>query len=506
MAGYSLGSARGRGILGATILASGAAFLLGSAVNVALPTIQSAFGTDLSALQWVVNAQLLTLAALLPIGGSLGDRFGRKRLFLAGIAMFTVAGVLSGLAKTPNVLIGWQAVLGIGSALMVPQSLAIINVSFAENRRGQAIGLWAGLSGGIAALGPWLGGWLVQTFSWPAVFFMAAAVGVIAFVITLLLVPESRNPAARRLDWAGTVCLLGGLFGIAFGLISGPSGWTRPVALISLLGGAAVLAVFVWIERRQSEPLVPLHIFRNPLVSGANLATLLLYCALNGVLLFPVLNLQQVQGYSPSAAGLALLPVIVLITFLSGPAGSLADKLGPRPQMIIGPLLVAVGAGLLAVGGTSILYPRDFLPGAVLIGLGMALVIAPLTKSALAVRPELSGAASGVNNAAARVAALLAVAVLGAIMVSIFSARLPGALAVSVLTGPEQQQIIDQSGKLGGIVVPEALSAAAREAAKQAIARSFVFSFRWVMLTCAALALGAALVSTALIRRPAGRR
>ncbi len=503
MASYSLGSARGRGILAATILASGAAFLLGSAVNVALPTIQSSFHSELSVLQWVVNAQLLTLAALLPIGGSLGDRFGRKRVFLIGMAVFAFAGILSGLQRAPIGLIVCQAVLGVGAALMVPQSLAIINVSFAEGRRGQAIGLWAGLSGAISALGPWLGGWLVQTFSWPSVFFMAAAVGVVAFVITLFLVPNSRNPVARGLDWAGTVCLLAGLFGIAYGLISGPAGWTRPAVLVSLLGGVAALALFLWVEARQREPLVPLHIFRNPLVSGANLVTLLLYCALNGATIFPVLNLQQVQGYSPSAAGLALLPVIVLITFLSGPAGSLADKFGPRLQMIAGPLLVAAGAGLLAVGGTSIHYVRDFLPGAVLIGLGMALVIAPLTKSALNVTPELSGAASGVNNAAARVAALLAVAVLGVIMLSAFGARLPGVLAGTGLSPPEQQQILDQSSKLGGIVVPDTFSAAAREMTKQAIAQSFVYAFRWVMLTCAVLAFGAAMVSTVLIRSPA---
>ncbi len=502
MASYTLGSARGRGILGATILASGSAFLLGAAVAVALPTIQSAFGTELSSLQWVINAELLTLAALLPIGGSLGDRFGRKRIFLIGITTFTVAGVLSGLASAPVVLIAWQALLGVGAALMVPQSLAIINVSFAENRRGQVIGLWAGLSGAIGALGPWLGGWLVQTFSWPAVFFLAAGAGVVAFIIALLLVPESRNPAARRLDWPGTACLLVGFFGVAFGLISGPSGWTRPLVLGTLLGGAAALVLFVRVESRRKEPLVPLHIFRNPLVSGANLCTLLLYFALNGVTVFPVLNLQQIQGYSPSEAGLALLPVIVLITFLSGPAGSLADKLGPRLQMIVGPVLVGAGAALLSVGGISISYVRDFLPGTALIGLGMALVIAPLTKSALNVTPELSGAASGVNNAAARVAALLAVAVLGAIMVSTFAARLPAVLAGAGLSPAEQQQIVAQSNKLGGIVVPETFSTAAKEAARQAVAQSFVYAFRWVMFICSGLAFGAAIVSTIMIRRP----
>jgi EmrB/QacA subfamily drug resistance transporter len=502
--GCTLRSRTGRWILLATLLASSTAFLMGTAVSVALPTIQSHFNTGITGIQWVVNAQLLALASFLLIGGSLGDHLGRKRVFIAGMFIFAAGALLSGLAAdTIGLLIAFQAVQGIGAALMIPQSLAIINACFVENERGQAIGLWAGLSGGIAALGPWLGGWVVETFGWQAVFLMAVPLLSAALIVTLFSVPENRDPAARKLDWPGTVLVFLGLLGIAYGLIAGPvSGWSARLVLIGLAGGTAALLLFVVVELRTAEPLVPLRMLRNPLVAGANTVTLFLYFALNGVIFFLVLRLQQVQGFSPATAGLALLPPIVIITFLAAPAGALADRIGPRPQMILGPTIVAAGMSLLAVGGPDSGYLTHFLPGLVLFGLGMALAIAPLTKSALAVEPQLSGAASGFNNSVSRIAALLAIAALGAIVISTFSARLNDTLSSSGLSEEGQEQILVQSDKLGAIDIPDDFGRTSEELAARAIRESFAYGFRWAMVVCAVLALCGAFVSFFSIHGP----
>ena len=500
MQDYLPAPGRGKGVLSAAILGSAAVFLSSGGVGVALPSIQSSLGSNLSGLQWVVNAQLITLAALLPIGGSLGDRFGRRRVFLIGILMFAVASLMSAFARNIGQLTALQSVQGVGSAFMVPQSLAIINVSFAERVRGRVIGLWAGISGGVSALGPWVSGWLVEHFSWPAVFFLSSLVALAALAAAVAFVPETKNPSMRRLDPLGVLCLMAGLFGIAFGLITGPSGWTAPAVLAGLTGGVGFCVLFVLLESRQLEPVVPLQIFRNPLVAGANLATLLVYAALNGITLYSVLVLQQAHGYSPSAAGLAVIPTIVCIALLSGPAGSVSDRIGPRLQMTIGPLLVSAAASLLALSGTSSDYLRHFFPGFVLLGIGMAALIAPLTKSALAVSPDLSGSASGVNNAVSRIAALLAVAVLGAIMISTFSTRMSHSLPESGLSADQQQQVLDQAGKLGGIVVPETFDGQASAEARGVVSVSLVYSYRRVMIVCAALAFGGSAISAVMIR------
>jgi EmrB/QacA subfamily drug resistance transporter len=502
ISGCSLKSGTGRWILTATLLASGTAFLMGSAVIVALPAIQSHFSTNLAGIQWVVNAHLLSLASFLMIGGSLGDRFGRKRIFTVGITIFIVCSILSGLATTIEFLITFQALQGIGSALMIPQCLAIINSCFVEEQRGRAIGVWAGLSGGVAALGPLVGGWLVDTISWQAVFFMVLPTGLLALAAAIIFIPESKDPSARSSDWLGAVAILLGLLGSAYGLISGPvDGWNNALVLTGLIGGPLAIVLFIIIESRSAHPLVPLHIFKNSLVSGANAVTFLLYFALNGLIFSIALNLQQIQGYSPSVAGLGLLPPIILITLFAAPAGALADKIGPRIQLVSGPMIVALGIALLIIPGVGASYVNDFLAGLILFGIGMALVIAPLTKSALNVDTQYSGAASGVNNAISRIAALMAIAILGVITVSAFTARLDGIISASNLTLVEKELILSQASKVGGITIPDTFSEAARSLVSDAVRQSFVYGFRLSMIVSAALALGGSLVSFMITRK-----
>ena len=494
-------------ILAATTLASSTVFLLGAAVNIALPSIQSYFKSDITGLEWVANSQLLFLATLLLIGGSLGDYFGRKRIFSLGIFIFALANVFAGLSPSIIWLIVFQSLQGIGAALMVPQSLAIINAHFPENDRGRVIGLWAGISGAIAALGPWLGGWLIETFSWRAVFFINVPISFAALIIALLFIRESERSAAHKLDWAGILFIFFGFLGIAYALITAPANsWSNPDVIIALVGGLIAVLIFFYLEITQSDPLVPRHIFRIKLVTGANLVTLLLYFALNGIFFFLVLNLQQVQGYSPSMAGLGLLVPSILIAVFSGPAGSLGDRIGPRLQMILGPALVALGATLLGFFGAQTNYLTHFFPGLALFGIGMALVIAPLTKSALMVKTEFSGSASGVNNAVARFAALFAIAILSGVMLTSFNGHLQQSIEKTGLSQIQQEQILSQSSKLGGIEVPQEFDPAAQQIATMAIRNSFISSFHWAMFICAIIAAGASVVAAAMIHNPIASR
>lgn len=491
----------GKLILTATILASGMAFLDGSVVNIAIPTIQSKLNATISDIQWIVNGYMLMLCSLILISGSLGDRFGRKRIFTYGIGLFILASFLCSISHNTLQLILFRALQGIGGAMMIPGSLSIINIAFHESVRGRAIGLWSGFAGGVAALGPFVGGWLVQYLGWPSIFYINIPLGLIALFLTFRYVPESRNHESTKIDFIGAILIFLSLFGIAYALIGAQDfGWTNPSIFTGLIIGVLSFIIFIFIERKMKEPLVPFVIFRSSLVTGANLATLFLYFALSGVIFFLVLNLQQVQHYSPVYAGLGMLPSILLITFLSGYGGSIADKIGPRLPMIIGPLIVSAGMGLLALPGTHANYFIQFFPGLVLLGLGMALVIAPLTKSALAVEQKFSGAASGVNNAVARVAGLLAVALLGLIVVSLFKETLLHKMTSSHLTKTEQQQIMVQQNKLGDIEMPENFSSNTKSYAHNAVDESFVYGYRWAMGINAFLAFISAVISFFTIR------
>ena len=500
-------SPQGKLILLATILASGMAFLDGSVVNIAIPTIQAKLGADLSGIQWIINAYTLMLASLILICGALGDRFGRKRVFISGIVLFTISSFLCSISNSTTELALFRALQGVGGAMMVPGSLSIINTFFESSSRGRAIGLWSGFAGGIAALGPFLGGWLVQTLGWQAIFYINLPIGLLAFLITLKFVPESKNNDAGKVDFAGSALLFAGLLGIAFSLINGPEqGFLSPGILIGLVAGFVSLIIFAVRNSKSKNPLVPLAIFKSPLVVGANLATLCLYFALAGVIFFTVLNFQQLQHYPPVLAGLGLLPSVLLITFLSGKGGSLADKIGPRKPMIIGPLIVSLGMAYIAFSGMRANYFIQFMPGLILFGIGMSIVIAPLTKSALAVEEKLSGSASGVNNAVARIAGLLAVALLGAVIALIFNLKLTSSLQNSSLSGDSQQVILSQKSKLMAIDIPTTFSSQERSEVSQALDNSFLYGFRWIMGINAFLAFLSAVIAYFTIHPKAKHR
>ncbi len=364
-----LGLREGRFILLATLLASGVAFLMGTAVVVALPSIQSYFRSDVAGIQWVVSSQLLTLTAFLLVGGAIGDRYGRKRSMVIGILAFAGGSASSAVAPTISLLIVFQAVQGVGAALMIPQSLAIINASFLEEKRGQVIGLWASLSGGIAALGPWVGGWLTDTWGWRAVFVLPVPILLAAALVTIRHVPETRRFSNYTLDWRGTILALLSLLSLAYGLVMGPQRqWTDPSIIVALLAAPVLFFAYVVVERREPNPLVPGEVVRNTLVVSANVVTLLVYFVLNGVIVYLTLNLQQIQNLTASRAGLALLPPVIIITVFAGPAGALADRLGPRIQMICGPALVGFGTILLAFIPAQAAYARDILPGLIAVG------------------------------------------------------------------------------------------------------------------------------------------
>ncbi len=404
---------RGKLILTAVTLASGMTFLAATMLSMALPNIKEYFRAEFSQMQWVYNAYTLALAVLILISGSLGDRLGRKKVFLAGILGFGFGSMLSAFAGSAVQLIFFQAVQGIGAAMMIPGSLALINVCFVKKHRGRAIGVWAGFAGAMSSVGPFLAGWLINEFGWQGVFWFNVPLALIVFLVALRYVPESTAPKKSPLDFAGILLAGVSLLSTSFALIRAASlGWGDVFVVLGIVVGAVFGLIFIKHESTVEAPLVPLKMFSNTLVAGANIATFLIYFAINGVFVFLAFNFQEVQGYSPFEAGLALLPPTVLIALLSGPAGSLADRIGPRKQMIISPLVMALGIILFVNTSPSSEYLTRFLPGLILFGLGIALSISPITKSALNVEERYSGAASGVNNSVSRVAALMAIAVL----------------------------------------------------------------------------------------------
>jgi EmrB/QacA subfamily drug resistance transporter len=500
----ALGSA-GAWVLAATILGSSLAFIDGTVVSVALPAIAREFGAQGADVQWVVEAYALFLSALLLVGGSLGDHFGRRRVYALGVVLFTLASIACGLARSEGMLVAARAAQGAGAALLVPGSLALIAASFPPERRGQAIGTWSGFGGIATAIGPVLGGWLVN-HSWRWAFFLN--VPIAAMVLFLLgKVPESRDPGARRLDIAGAAFATAALGGLVFGLIeSSRRGWGDPAVVAALALGLAALFAFFNVEARSKSPMLPLGLFRSRTFTGANALTLFLYGALSCVFFFLPLNLIQVQGYTPLGAGAAMLPFIAILFALSRWSGGLVERFGARRPLLVGPLIVALGFLLLALPGAGGSYWNTFLPGVFVAGLGMACSIAPLTTAVMnAVGAENAGIASGINNAVSRTAGLLALALLGILLSAVFDRDLQRRVAALDLDRETRLEVLSQRARLAALDPPPGLRAPRALAVRQAVSRSFVTAFRAVTLASAALAVLGWLCVWLWVDRPEAR-
>jgi EmrB/QacA subfamily drug resistance transporter len=411
----ALSSPSGRWVVVATALGSGLAFLDGSVVNVALPAMRRDLGGGIAMQQWVLDGYLLSLSALLLLGGALGDRYGRKRVFVIGLVGFSAASLGCGLAPSGGALVAARAIQGVAGALLVPGSLAIIDASIVSTDRARAVGAWAGLAGVSSAVGPFVGGWLVDAASWRWVFLINLPLAVAAVTVTTRYVPESRSGDDRRLDLVGAALVTIGLVGVVFPLIEVPAhGWSSLTVVSAAVGGLSLVAL-PFVETRQAAPMVPIDVFRSRQFVGVNLTTLAVYAALGGAFFLLAVQLQQSLGYSALEAGAALLPVTIIMLLLSPRMGVLSERIGPRLPMTIGPLVAAAGLALMARVDPGVHYAAVVLPAVLVFGLGLSLTVAPLTSTVLASVPDSeAGVASGTNNAVARIAGLLAVATLPA--------------------------------------------------------------------------------------------
>lgn len=489
-------------ILAATILGSSMAFIDSTVVNVALPTLQTDLQATVSDVQWVVEAYALFVAALILVGGSLGDRFGRRRIFMLGVALFAIASAWCGLAPTIGHLVIARGVQGVGGALLIPGSLAIISASFADAQRGSAIGVWSGFTAITSATGPVLGGWLIETFSWRWIFLINLPLAAIVIFISFWRVPESRDGEASSLDWWGAVLAIVGLGGIIYGLLESSTMGFNSVVWGAIAIGIITLGLFFGMESRLTFPMMPLSLFRSRTFSGANLLTLLLYSALGGALFFLPFNLIQVQGYSATAAGAALVPFPIIMFLLSRWSGGLVGRYGARLPLIVGPAIAAVGFGLMTLPGIGGSYWTTFFPAVVMLGLGMSICVAPLTTAVMnAVNGRYVGVASGVNNAVSRIASLMAIAVLGIVMLNQFSYSLNQRIAPLQLPPAAQNFLDAQRVNLAAATVPSGLTIEIETAVKNAIAAAFIDGFRLVMWIAVGLAIASTITAAVMIER-----
>src|SRR5437660_6943172 len=487
----------GRWVLVATILASSMAFIDGTVVNVALPALQTNLNATVADVQWVIESYALFLSALLLVGGSLGDHYGRRRIFLLGVVIFAVASSLCGLAGNIHQLIVARAFQGLGAALLVPGSLAIISNSFSEQERGRAIGVWSGFSAITTGVGPVLGGWLIEHVSWRAVFFINVPLALVVILISLRHVAENTDRESSRVDWLGAILAALGLGALVYGLIeSAQVGFNDRSVIVPLAAGIVVLILFLFVESRLSHPMLPLALFRSRTFAGTNLLTFLLYAALGGTLFFLPLNLIQVQRYSPTSAGAALLPFILIMSFLSRWSGGLVARYGPKLPLVVGPVVTAMGYLLFLLPKIGGNYWTDFFPAVVVLGLGMAITVAPLTTTVMSSIPQhRAGVASGVNNAVARTASLVAIAVLGVVMLDVFRTNLDRRLMSTNLPVSAAQSVRAQSTRLAAIAVQYNLATGSLQLRTRVIDESFVSGFRSVMAIGAALAAASALTA-----------
>ncbi len=476
----------------AAIIGSSLAFIDGNVVNVALPAIQHELQATISDAQWVMEAYALFLASLLLVGGALGDRFGRKRVFMVGVALFVLASAGCALSRTPGMLIATRALQGIGAALLVPGSLALISAAYPQAQRGAAIGTWSAFSAMASAFGPVLGGALVEHLSWRWAFLINLPAGMVLLWICMAKVPESRGEAAGGpIDWPGALLVSLGLAGVVFALIEAPAlGWQSPLVVGCAVAGVLALVAFVGVQARSAAPMVPLALFRVRNFAGANLLTFLLYAALGGSLFFLPLALIQVQGFGATAAGAALFPFIAIIFVLSRWAGTLVERTGARLPLVVGPAIAALGFYGLSVPALGAGYWSGYFPAICVLGLGMGITVAPLTTTVMnAVGAERAGVASGINNAVSRVAALLAIAVFGMVLTTVFNQQLDAALAALQLPDDLLSAVRAQRTRLAGITITDSLAGVHAEALRSAIAQAFMAGFRWVMWLGAGLAL-----------------
>ena len=486
-----------RWTLVATILASSMTFIDGTVVNVALPALQADLHATMTDVQWVIEAYALFLGALILAGGSMGDQFGRKRVFLLGVAVFTLASVACGLAASPALLIAGRALQGIGAAFLVPGSLAIISATFDGAERGRAIGTWSGFSAITTAIGPVSGGWLVEHVSWRAVFFLNVPLAAAVVALSLRFMSESRDSSrSARIDWAGAVLGVLGLGGMVYGLLEWPPlGARHPLVLSALAIGALSLVLLVSVERRAESPMLPLALFRSQPFTCANILTLLLYAALSVMMFLVPLDLIQVQHYTATAAGAALLPFPLIMFALSRWSGGLVARVGSRLPLTVGPVIAALGLALYARPGIGGTYWTTFFPAIIVLAFGMAITVAPLTTTVMsAVDARHAGAASGVNNAVARVAGLVAIAIFGVVLARSFDARVQPRLDTLALSSTARAETDRELRKLAGADMTQvtAIPPPEQRLVRAFVEDGFVFAFRLIMISAAGLALAAA--------------
>jgi len=497
-------------ILAATILGSSMAFIDGTVVNVSLPALQANLNATVQDVQWVVESYALLLASLLLIGGSMGDRFGRRRVFSVGVSVFALASVACGGSQSINQLIIARAVQGVGAALLVPGSLAIISASFNEERRGKAIGTWSGFTAITAAVGPILGGWLIDHVSWRAVFLINVPLAAVVLTISILRVPESKGSGKQKhLDWPGAVLAAVGLGAVVYALIeSSRLGFVSAIVLAAFIGGAAVLVAFFFVEARSPNAMLPLALFGSRNFSGANLLTLFLYAALSGGMFFIPLELIQVRGFSATAAGAAWLPFILIMFLLSRWSGGLVKRYGSKLPLVVGPVVAAFGFALFIIRESGDSYWTSFFPAIVVVGLGMAISVAPLTTTVMSAVPDgYAGVASGVNNAVSRLAGLLGIAVFGVVILATFGSQLESRLAQLPINAEVRGAVFEQRARLAAVEVPAGADDQTRMSLKNAINDSFRSGLRVVMEAAAGLALASALSAFMMIGgKPSAKR